>query len=73
MPFLLLGLIAVAWAGYSLITGKGYYKGCPPGGFDRKEHPLQYWAPTLIIFGLGIGLILIYIGAIPFPPLASGH
>ena len=39
VPFLLLGLEAVGWAGHSLITGKGYYKGCPPGGFDRKEDP----------------------------------
>jgi hypothetical protein len=69
--FLLLGLVAVVWAGYSLVTGKGYYKGCPPGGFNRAEQPFQFWAPTLIILGLGIFLILVYLGVISFPPLAS--
>jgi hypothetical protein len=71
--FLLLGLVAVVWAGYSLVTGKGHYKGCPPGGFDRAEQPFQYWVPTLIILGLGIFLILVYLGVIPFPPQASRH
>jgi hypothetical protein len=73
VPILLLGLVAMGWAGHSLITGKGYYKGCPPGGFDRRENPFQYWAPTLIILGLGISLILAYLGVIPFPPLAPKH
>jgi hypothetical protein len=71
--FLLLGLLAVVWAGYSLVTGKGYYKGCPPGGFDRAEQPVQYWVPTLIILGLGIFLILLYLGVIPLPPHASRY
>lgn len=67
MIFLLLGLAAVAWAGYSLITGKGYYKGCPPGGFDRTNDPFSFWAPTIIIFVLGVFLILIFLGVIPLP------
>lgn len=62
-----LGLAAMGWAGYSLMTGKGYYKGCPPGGFDRYEDPFSFWAPTIIIFGLGIFVILISLGVI-LPP-----
>ncbi len=67
MPFLLIGLAAIGWAGYSLMTGKGYYKGCPPGGFDRVEDPFSFWAPTLIILGLGVFLILIFLGVIVLP------
>ena len=51
MPFLLIGIASVGWAGFSLFTGKGYYRGCPPGGFDRAEHPFSFWIPTLIILG----------------------
>jgi hypothetical protein len=65
--FLLLGLVAIAWSGYSLFTGKGHYKGCPPGGFDRVEHPFSFWAPTLIILGAGVFCILVFLGAIPLP------
>jgi hypothetical protein len=64
---LLMGLGAVAWAGYSLITRKGYYKGCPPGGFDRTGDPFNFWAPTIIIFGIGVCAILVYLGVIPLP------
>ncbi len=71
MLFLLLGLAAVAWAGHSLITGKGYYKGCPPGGFDRDNDPFSYWAPTIIILVCGISLFLIFLGVIPLP--AGSH
>jgi hypothetical protein len=67
MIFLLLGLAAVAWAGHSLITGKGYYKGCPPGGFDRSSDPFSYLTPTIIILVAGISLILIFLGVIPLP------
>lgn len=67
MPFLLLGLAAIGWAGFSLVTGKGHYKGCPPGGFDRVRDPFGFWAPTLIILVLGIGMILIFFGVIPLP------
>lgn len=67
MPFLLIGIAAIAWAGFSLITGKGHYKGCPPGGFDRAEHPFQFWAPTLIILAAGIFMLLIFLGWIPLP------
>jgi hypothetical protein len=67
VPFLLLGLVAVVWAAFSLITGKGYYKGCPPGGFDRNKDHFNFWAPTLIILGLGVFLILIFLGVIPLP------
>jgi hypothetical protein len=65
--FLLLGLAAVAWAGHSLITGKGYYKGCPPGGYGRSSDPFSYWAPTIILLVVGISLILIFLGVIPLP------
>jgi hypothetical protein len=67
VPFLLLGLAAVAWATFSLITGQGYYKGCPPGGWNRTEHPFNFWIPTLIILSLGIFMILIFFGFIPLP------
>jgi hypothetical protein len=67
VPFALIGLASVAWAGYSLMTGKGYYKGCPPEGFDRREDPFSFWAPTLIILGLGVLLILIFLGVIVLP------
>jgi hypothetical protein len=43
VPFLLLGIVTIGWAGFSLLTGKGYYKGCPPGGYDRAEHPFTFW------------------------------
>jgi len=62
-----LGLAAIGWAGYSLMMGKGYYKGCPPGGFDRYDDPFSFWAPTIIIFGLGVFLILISLGVILLP------
>jgi hypothetical protein len=67
VTFLLLGLAAVAWAGHSLITGKGYYKGCPPGGFDRTSDPFNYWAPTIIILIIGVGAILVFLGVITLP------
>jgi hypothetical protein len=67
VPFLLLGIIAIAWAAFSLITGKGRYKGCPPGGFDRAEHPLNFWVPTLILLAIGVCMILIFLGLIPLP------
>jgi hypothetical protein len=67
VPFLVLGLISVAWAGFSLISGKGYYKGCPPGGYDRSEHPFNFWAPTIILLAIGVGMILIFLRAIPLP------
>lgn len=65
--FLLLGLAAVGWAGYGLVTGKGHYKGCPPGGFDPSEHPFNFWAPTIVILAVGVFLILIYAGVISLP------
>ncbi len=68
MIFLLLGLAAVAWAGHSLITGKGYYRGCPPGGFDRSSDPFNYWTPTIIILVIGVALILNFLGVISLPP-----
>jgi hypothetical protein len=63
--FLLLGLVAIGWAGLSLVTGKGHYKGCPPGGYDRAANPFNYWAPTIIILSIGVFLILIFLGVIP--------
>ena len=70
MPFLLLGLVSVAWAGFSLVTGKGYYKGCPPGGWDRAENPFNYWIPTIIILVIGVSMILVFLGLIPLPSRA---
>jgi hypothetical protein len=67
MLFLILGFAAIAWAGRSVITGKGYYKGCPPGGFDRARDPFNFWAPTIVIFGCGLCMILIFFGVIPLP------
>jgi hypothetical protein len=69
--FLLLGLAAIGWAGFSLTTGKGYYRGCPPGGFDRAKNPFSFWLPTLIILGVGVFMILIFLGAIPLPSRSS--
>jgi len=71
--FLLLGLAAIAWAGHSLATGKGHYKGCPPGGFDRKQDPFNFWAPTIVILACGICMILIYLGVIPLPARRYGR
>ncbi len=62
-----MGLAAIAWAAHSLITGKGYYKGCPPGGFDRNNDPFSFWAPTIIILALGIFLVLNSLGVISLP------
>jgi len=62
-----IGLAAVGWAGHSLMTGKGYYKGCPPGGFDRTEDPFSFWAPTIVIFCVGVFAILVALGVIPLP------
>jgi hypothetical protein len=73
VPFLLLGLAAVVWAGFSLITGKGHYKGCPSGGFDRTEDPINFWAPTIIILAIGICMILIFLGVIPLPSRSIQH
>ena len=67
MPFLVMGIVAICWAGVSLISGKGYYKGCPPGGFDRAGDPFNYWVPTIIILGVGVCMILIFLGVIPLP------
>jgi hypothetical protein len=65
--YLLLGLAAIGWAGVSLVTGKGYYRGCPPGGFDRVEDPFSFWLPTLIILGIGVLMILTFLGVIHVP------
>ena len=67
MLFLLLGIVAVGWAGFSLISGKGYYKGCPPGGYDRAANPFSFWIPTMIILGIGVCMILIFMGVIRLP------
>jgi len=67
VPFLLLGIVTIGWAGFSLITGKGHYKGCPPGGYDRAEHPFNFWVPTMIILGIGVCMILIFLGFIRLP------
>jgi hypothetical protein len=64
---LLIGLGAIGWAGYSVVTGKGYYKGCPPEGYDRVEDPFKFWAPTVIIFCMGIFALLVSLGIISLP------
>jgi hypothetical protein len=74
MPLLLMGIAAITWSGYSLITGKGYYKGCPPGGFDRTRDPFRFWMPTIVIFSLGLFVILVFFRVISLPllpPLSS--
>ena len=63
-----IGLAAVCWAGYSVLTGKGHYKGCPPGGWDRETNPVNFWIPTLIIFVVGVFAILVSFGLIPLHP-----
>lgn len=69
MPIVsLLGIIALCWSAYSVYTGKGYYKGCPPGGYDRYEDRFNFWAPTVILFCLGIFAILFALGMIPLHP-----
>ncbi len=62
---LLLGIAALAWSGFSLMTGKGYYRGCPPGGYDRRENPFNYWLPTIMIALLGTWLVLGSFGMLP--------
>jgi len=73
VPFFLLGLAAVVWAGLSLITGKGHYEGCPPGGFDRAEDPISFWAATIIILAIRICMILIFLRLIPLPSRSIQH
>lgn len=69
MPIVsLLGIIALCWSGYSFYTGKGYYKGCPPGGYDREEQPFNFWAPTIMLFCIGVFAILVSLGMIPLHP-----
>jgi hypothetical protein len=65
--FLLAGLACIGWAGYSVFTGKGYYRGCPPGGYDRTSDPLGFWPYTLIILAIGISLVLNSLGVISLP------
>ena len=64
---LMLGLAAIGWGGCSLFTGKGYYKSCPPGGYDRTRDPYSFWAPTIIILAIGIFTVLISLGVISLP------
>jgi hypothetical protein len=69
VPFvLLMGIAVIGWSGYSVYTGKGHYKGCPPGGYDRDEDPFNFWAPTVMLFCLGVLAILISLGMIPLHP-----
>jgi hypothetical protein len=68
---LMLGLVVISWAGYSLLTGKGYYKGCPPGGFDRTADPFSFWLPTIMILAIGVFIVLISLGVISLPHRAA--
>jgi cell division protein FtsW (lipid II flippase) len=65
---LLMGIALICWSGYSVYTGKGHYKGCPPGGYDRYEDPFNFWAPTIVLFCMGMFAILISFGMIPLHP-----
>jgi hypothetical protein len=65
--YLLAGLAFIGWAGYSVFTGKGYYRGCPPGGYDRTTDPLGFWPYTIIILASGISLVLNSLGVISLP------
>jgi hypothetical protein len=65
---MLIGLGAIGWSSHALFTGKGYYKGCPPGGYDRELNPFGFWAPTIIIFCLGLFALLVSLGLIPVHP-----
>jgi hypothetical protein len=67
MIFLVLGLAALVWAGFSLVTDRGYYKGCPPGGFKREEQPINFWAPTVVLLAIGVFLIFVSLHIIPLP------
>jgi len=64
----LMGLAAIGWSSYSLVTGKGYYKNCPPGGYDRYEDPFNFWAPTIVILCVGVLAVLVSLGVIPVHP-----
>ncbi len=69
MPLVfLMGIAAIGWSSYSLFTGKGHYKGCPPGGYDRDENPFGFWAPTIVIFCVGVFSVLVSLGVIPVHP-----
>jgi hypothetical protein len=65
---LLAGFACIGWAGYSIFKGKGYYRGCPPGGYDRTTDPLGFWPYTIIIFTIGILFVLNSLGVISLPP-----
>jgi len=65
--FLLIGLAFMGWAGCNIYTGRGYYRGCPPGGYRRTEDPFNFWLGTLFILAGGIFLILGAVGVIDLP------
>lgn len=67
----MLGIGCLLWAAFSIVTGKGWYKGCPPGGFDRDEQPWSFWVPTVCIICLGLFAIALgngWIGTAPPRP-----
>jgi hypothetical protein len=68
----LLGFGCLAWAAISIITGKGWYKGCPPGGFDRATQPWSFWVPTVCIICLGLFAILLGRGGVINTPVGGG-
>ena len=65
---MVLGFGCLLWALVSIVTGKGWYKGCPPGGFDRDEQPWSFWVPTICIICLGVFSILLGKGMINMTP-----
>ena len=64
MLYVVFGFVAIGIAVRSVITGKGHYKGCPAGGYDRRNDPFCFWAPTVTIFSCGLGMILLQLGII---------
>ena len=62
MLYLLIGISAIAWATYSLMTGKAHYIWAPPEGHDRRASPVYFWAPTIVLYMCGAYLVLLGLG-----------
>ena len=61
---LLFGITAIAWAAYSLLTGKAHYIWAPPKGHDRHASPIYFWTPTIVLCICGVYLVLLGIGLV---------
>jgi hypothetical protein len=64
MLFLLVGISAIAWATYSVVTGKVHYVWAPPEGYDRDASPFSFWAPTVVLYICGAYLVLLGLGVV---------